>query len=100
MFDWKLKELKKPQIQNEMNLWLFKFFYFPIKQPETFQALKLVPSTAPCGILICIVCLPGARLPKSIQMGLVTVPGHQFDLLSSEDDSPLLKFPDAGLLNR
>jgi hypothetical protein len=38
----------------------------------------------------------GFKSPRN-EVGLVTVPGHQFDLLRSDEESPSGKFPEAGL---
>src|SRR5690606_40976434 len=65
--------------------------------PISFQKLILLPSLGPCGILTRILCLPAVRSPRSINTGLVTVAGHQLDLLKSEEDNPEAKFPDTVL---
>ena len=73
------------------------FYWDPKSTPDTFHELKLVPSDAPCGIFTCIVCWPAFKSPSGMKFGLVTVPGHQLDLLRSDDERPSGKFPEAGL---
>ncbi len=60
---------------------LFSILSSPIKTPEIFHELKLLPSGKPCGILICIEWVPASKFPKSIKIGFVTVPGHQLERL-------------------
>lgn len=78
------------QIQKQLN------YSVPNNKPETFHALELEPSGSPIGIVTFIVCVPAFKLPKGIMFGFVTVPGHQFERLKSDEDNPLSKFPDAG----
>ena len=75
-------------------------YWVPTNNPETFQALEEDPSGGPIGIETLMVWVPARRSPKGIRFGFVTVPGHQFERLKSEDDNPVSKFPDAGLAKR
>jgi len=68
--------------------------------PDIFHELKLPPSFSPIGIAILKVCNPGVKSLRIIISGIETEPGHQFDLLKSEEVKPLPKFPEAGFNKR
>ena len=72
----------------------------PMRVPEIFQELKLVPSVLPKGMATLKICFPGVRSLMGIYTGLVVVPGHQLERLKSEEDKPSPKLPEEGLYIR